>query len=449
MEGRSVRIGSGAGYAGDRIDPAIELVEKGNIHYICFECLAERTIALAQLEKQDNPHRGYGQFLEERMEAMLPFCSERGLVMISNLGAANPPAALLKTVEIAERMNVQPLKIAAISGDDVLESIVAADRPVWETGQAVRDLLDSIISANAYLGVDAILPALAEGCNVIITGRVADPSLYLAPMIYELGWSVDNWTRCGAGTAIAHLLECAAQVTGGYFVDPGKKDVADLARIGFPIAEVFQDGEGIITKVPGTGGIVSVPACKEQLLYEVHDPSRYLTPDVTADFSRVTLTEIGVDQVMISGASGSIRPDDLKVSLGVKQGYIGEGEISYAGHGALKRAQLSAEIVRDRLKKRRASFTDIKTEIIGYNALLGSIAERMTVSPFEVRLRVAAKCETKRDAEMVGEEVENLYLNGPAGPGGARKYVRPVIGIVSTSIPRDMIKMSIHIVELP
>lgn len=449
MEGRSVRIGSGAGYAGDRIDPAIELAEKGNIHYICFECLAERTIALAQLEKRNNPHRGYGQFLEERMEAMLPFCSERGLVMISNLGAANPSAALIKTLEIAERMDVRPLKVAAISGDDVLESMVAVDRAVWETGQPVRDLLDSIISANAYLGVDAILPALMEGCNVIITGRVADPSLYLAPMIYELGWSGDNWTCRGAGTAVAHLLECAAQVTGGYFVDPGKKDVADLARIGFPIAEVFQDGEGIITKVPGTGGEVTVPACKEQLLYEVHDPSRYLTPDVTADFSRVTLTEMGIDRVMIRGASGSVRPDDLKVSLGVTEGYIGEGEISYAGHGALKRAQLSAEIVKDRLKRRRLSFRDMKTELIGYNALLGSIAERMAVSPFEVRLRVAAKCETMRDAERVGEEVENLYLNGPAGPAGARKYVRPVIGIVSTSIPRDMVKTSIDIVELP
>jgi hypothetical protein len=449
MEGRSVRIGSGAGYAGDRIDPAIELAEHGKIHYICFECLAERTIALAQLEKWNNPHRGYGQFLEERMEAILPFCAERGLVMISNLGAANPPAALMKTLEIAERMNVRPLKVAAISGDDVLESIVAADRPIWETGQPVKELLDSVISANAYLGVDAILPALFEECNVIITGRVADPSLYLAPMIYELGWSMDNWTCLGAGTAVAHLLECAAQVTGGYFVDPGKKDVPDLAHVGFPIAEVFQDGEGIITKVPGTGGAVSVPTCKEQLFYEVHDPSRYLTPDVTADFSRVTLTEIGGDRVMIRGASGLIRPDDLKVSLGVKEGYIGEGEISYAGHGALKRAHLSAEIVKTRLKERRVSFRDMKTDIIGYNALLGSIAERVAASPFEVRLRVTAKCDTMRDAEKIGEEVENLYLNGPAGPGGARKYVRPVIGIVSTSIPRDMVKMSTDIVELP
>ncbi|MBN2515798.1 MAG: DUF1446 domain-containing protein [Deltaproteobacteria bacterium] len=449
MKSKSVRIGSGAGYAGDRIDPAIELAEKGNIQYICFECLAERTIALAQLEKRDKPHRGYGQFLEARMEAMLPFCAERGLVMISNLGAANPSAALMKTLEIAERLDIRPLKIAAISGDDVLESLAAVNRPVWETGQPVKELVDSIISANAYLGVETILPALSEQCNVIITGRVADPSLYLAPMIYELGWSVDSWTHLGAGTAIAHLLECAAQVTGGYFVDPGKKDVPDLAHIGFPLAEIYQGGEGVITKVPGTGGAVSVPTCKEQLLYEVHDPSRYLTPDVMADFSQVTLTEIGVDRVMIRGASGSIRPDDLKVSLGIREGYIGEGEISYAGHGALKRARLSAEIVQERLKKRRISFRDMKTEIIGYNALLGSIADRVAVNPFEVRLRVAAKCDTMHDAEKVGEEVENLYLNGPAGPGGARKYVRPVIGIVSTSIPRDMVKTSMDIVELP
>ena len=448
MKSKSIRIGSGAGYAGDRIDPAIELAKKGNIRYICFECLAERTIALAQLEKRENPRRGYGQFLEARMEAMLPFCVEAGLVMISNLGAANPTAALMKTVEIAERMDVRPLKIAAISGDDVLGSITDVDRTIWETGQPVKEVLDSIISANAYLGTDAILPALADQCNVVITGRVADPSLYLAPMIHELGWSVDNWSLLGAGTAIAHLLECAAQVTGGYFVDPGKKDVPGLAHIGFPIAEVFQDGEGIITKVPGTGGAVNVPSCKEQLLYEVHDPSRYLTPDVTADFSKVTLTEIVHDRVLIRGASGSMRPDELKVSLGVKEGYIGEGEISYAGHGALKRARISAGIVKERLKNRGVAFKDMKTELIGYDALLGSIAERVAVSPFDVRLRVAAKCDTMTDAEKVGEEVENLYLNGPAGPGGARKYVRPVIDIVSTSIPRDMVNISLDIVEL-
>lgn len=313
----------------------------------------------------------------------------------------------------------------------------------------MRELFDSIISANAYLGVDAMLPPPSEQCSVIITVRVADPSLYLAPMMYELDWFWDNWTCLGAGTAVAHLLECAAQVTGGYFVGPGKKDVHGLAHVGFPIAEIFQDGDGIITKVAGTGGAVSVPACEEQLLYEVHDPSRYLTPDVTADFSRVTLTEIGDDHVKIRGASSLIRPDDVKVSLGIKDGYIGEGEISYAGHGALEKAQLSAEIVKDRLTKRRVSFRDMKTELIGYDALLESIAERVVVSPFEVRLRVAAECDTMRDAEKVGEEVENLYLNGPAGPGGARKYVRPVIGILSTSIPRDIVKMSMDIVELP
>jgi len=267
-------------------------------------------------------------------------------------------------------------------------------------------------------------------------------------MIHEFGWSLDDWQVLGAGTAIAHLLECASQVTGGYFADPGFKDVPDLLNVGFPIAEVFENGEGIITKVAGSGGMVDVRTCKEQLLYEVHDPSGYLTPDVTADFSKTTLSRTGNDRVMVRGVSGMSRPDTLKVSLGIKEGYIGEGEISYAGHGALNRARLSAEILKERLKKRGISFKDLKVEMIGFNALLGAIAERSNVNPPEVRMRVAAKCDERRDAEKVGEEVENLYLNGPAGPGGIRKYVRPVIGIYSTDIPRDMIDVKLHVMEL-
>ena len=445
---KSIRIGSGAGFSNDRIDPAVEVVEKGNVRYIVFECLAERTIALAQLEKNENPQKGYGALFEERMAAMLPFCAAQNLTMVSNLGAANPLAAFQKSIDIAQTIGAKPLKIAAVFGDDVLEKVIDTDAMVWETGEPVSAIKDRLLSANAYLGVEAILPALQADADVVITGRVADPSLVLAPLVHELGWSLSDWHRLGAGTAVGHLLECAAQVTGGFFADPGFKDVPDLLNVGFPIAEVYEDGSCVISKPPGSGGEVSVRTCKEQMLYEIQDPARYLTPDVTADFSKVTLSQIDTDQVMVNNASGTACPDTLKVALGIRDGYVGEGEISYGGAGALERARLAERIVIDRLAKRRLSSRQLKTECIGFNSILGPMAERYAAVPFEVRLRVAAQVDSEDDARMVGEEVEALYLNGPAGPAGARQYIRPVIAVCSTTISREMVEPGMAVKEI-
>lgn len=447
---KKIRIGAGAGYAGDRIDPAVELAAKGDVRYLCFDCLAERTIAIAQLEKQRDPDAGYGQLLRERMEAILPFCS-RGLVMISNMGAANPEAALKETAATAESIHAGNIKIAAVTGDDVLEKIAGSLSPVWESGLPVREYRDRIVSANAYLGIDAIVPSLRMGCNVIITGRVADPALFLAPLVYEFGWAADDWGRLGAGTAIGHLLECAGQVTGGFFADPGCKDVPDLSRLGFPIAEAAEDGTAVITKVRGSGGLVTRLTCKEQLLYEIHDPAAYFTPDVTADFSRIDLADDGNDRVLVRGASGGPRPERLKVSLGIREGYIGEGEISFAGEGAYERASLAARIIRDRFRTRNAPLAGSRLEIIGYDSILGPIAERdLSLPPrlLDVRLRVALKADDARTAGIAGEEVEALYLNGPAGSAGARKHVRPVIAVYSSSIERDRIEIKIRTAEI-
>jgi len=445
---KTIRIGAGAGFSTDRIDPAVEVAEKGNVRYIIFECLAERTIALAQLEKNKDPEKGYGAFLKERMEAMLPFCAQKNLIMVTDLGAANPLAAFRKTLEIAASINATPLKVAAVTGDDVLEKVIDSEEIVWETGQPVSAIKDRILSANAYLGVEAILPALQAGANVVITGRVADPSLILAPLVHEFGWGLSDWYFLGAGTAVGHLLECAAQVTGGFFADPGYKDVPDIVNIGFPIAEVREDGTCIISKPPGSGGEVSVRTCKEQMLYEIQDPAAYLTPDVTADFSKVTLSQIGADQVMVKNATGKKRPESLKVALGVRDGFIGEGEISYGGSGALQRARLAEKIVIERLRKKSISGRQVKTECIGFNSLLGPVAERVAAPPFEVRLRVAAKVDSEKDARWVGDEVEALYLNGPAGPAGARKYVRPVIAVYATTISRDRVETGIQVKEV-
>lgn len=283
---KTLRIGSGAGYSGDRIEPAVELAEQGDLDYLVFECLAERTIALAQQARINDPDGGYDPLLSERMRRVLPFVGEkdgrRRLRVITNMGAANPVSAASEVRRIAKKLSLD-LKVVAVVGDDVLKAL----RPecLLDNGQTVESLGERLISANAYLGVDGILQALRADADVVITGRVADPSLFLAPQMFEFGWAADDWQRLGRGTLVGHLLECAGQVSGGYFADPGFKDVEDLARLGFPLAEIDAEGEALITKVAGSGGRVSGATCTEQLIYEVHDPAAYLTPDVTADFS--------------------------------------------------------------------------------------------------------------------------------------------------------------------
>src|SRR6202008_2963307 len=286
---RTIRIGSGAGYSGDRVEPAIELAEKGDIDYLVFECLGERTVALAQQARLKNPDAGYDPLLEERMRAVLPLCAAKGIKIVTNMGAANPEAAAKKTAEIARALGLPALKIAAVVGDDVLDACKQGDLPILEFPGSIKKLGNRIVSANAYLGAEPIVQALSAGADIVITGRASDPALFLAPMIHAFGWGMDDWNPLGKGIVAGHLLECAGQITGGYFADPPYKDVAGLARLGFPIGEVGEDGSLVVTKVAGSGGAVTEETCKEQLLYEVHDPSRYLQPDVTADFSQMTI----------------------------------------------------------------------------------------------------------------------------------------------------------------
>ncbi|MFB5661253.1 acyclic terpene utilization AtuA family protein [Alteribacillus sp. HJP-4] len=437
---KAIRIGCGAGYAGDRIDPAKELVKKGNLDYLILEGLAERTTAIAQLQKSEDADKGYGAFLEERMEELLPLCKEKGTTLITNLGAANPKAALKHVERIKKELKLDSLLAAAVTGSDVLEQILPTDNKIWETKEKLSDTELDIISADAYLGVEQILPALKEGADIIITGRVADPSLFLAAMVYEFSWELNDWHKLGKGTIFSHLLECAAQVTGGYFADTYYKQIDDLWNVGLPIVEINEDGEGFITKTPGTGGNVTVQTCKEQLLYEVMNPSEYITPDVTADFSNVYFTEEEPNVIRVENGSGRERTDTLKVTLGVDKGYLGEGMISYAGHHALERSKLAEKIIQERIKKRSLRFTDIKYELLGLNALHGSTSSNERIEPYEVLLRVAALAEDKYQAEQIGNEVESLWLNGPGGPGGVRKNTKRVISAYSTLIARESIE---------
>ena len=443
----TVRLGAGAGFAGDRIDPATDLARRGELDYLVFECLGERTVAAGQARRLADPATGYDPLLAARMRAVLGHTAARGTRIVTNSGAANPSAAADVVARVAAELDLAGLRIAAVTGDDVLAAVRAADPTVWETGLPLSAHAEQLVSANAYLGADAVVPALQQDADVVVTGRLADPSLFLAPLVHEFGWSWEAAELLGAGTAVGHLLECAGQLTGGYFADPVTKPVPDLAWLGFPYAEVSADGSAVLGKLSGTGGTLHTRTCAEQLLYEVGDPGAYVTPDVVADFGAVRFTQLGTDRVGVQGASGATRPAELKVTLGFRGGWLGEGQISYAGPRALARAQLAADVVRTRLRDLHGVPEDaVLVELIGAGAAFRGLAG--PGDPVEVRLRVAARVSDRELAAVVGWEVETLYTNGPAGGGGARRSETEVLAIRSCSLPRSAVHPEVHLQEV-
>ena len=438
----NIRIGSGAGYAGDRLEPALELIKKGRLDYICFEGLAERTIALAQKAKKENPLKGYNELLLYRMEQVLPLAIQHKVTVITNMGAANPIAAMEAISKLAKKLNLTGLKIAAVTGDDIHDHIDQyLDFPILETGKPLKTVANQIISCNTYLGCDGIVTALKEGANIIITGRVADPSLFLAPMIYEFGWEKSQIDLWGTGTLVGHLLECAGQVTGGYFADPGKKEVPNLWNLGFPFVEIDSDGKGFISKLEDAGGMVNKATCTEQLLYEIHDPQNYITPDCTANFSNVSFFPKENDIVYFEGASAKKATETYKASVGYENGFIGEGEISYGDANCLQRALLAKEIVEKRLGQLPFVIEDLRLDLLGINSLLPN--ETFLKDPNEIRLRVAGRTKLKKEAEQIANEVETLYTNGPSGGGGATKKVSEIIAIASILVPKKEVQITI------
>ena len=443
----SIRIGCGAGYAGDRWEPALECVERGDIDYLVYETLAERTIALGQLEKLRDPARGYNPMLEARLKLVLKPALARGVRIVSNMGAANPLAAGAAVLRVARELGIPKLKVAIVLGDDVTELVRGIDAPLMENGEPLDTIKAVMVSANAYLGADAVAAGLATGAEVVITGRVADPSLFVGCMLDGLQWRDDDYARLGQATVAGHLMECAGQITGGYFADPGYKDVQGLARLGFPICEMHADGEAFITKPAGSGGAVTRATCKEQLLYEVHDPARYVTPDCVADFTGVKFNDVAHDQVAFAGGRAAPRTATYKVSVGYRAGYVGEGHMAYAGPGALARAKLAGEIVRERLVLRKISLEELRVDLIGHTAL-HAVASQPAQAPYEVRLRVAGRSSNQADAAAVGEEVQTLYTNGPYGGASDFMQVREVIGVRSILLERSRVKTSVHVLSL-
>jgi hypothetical protein len=442
----TVRLGAGAGFAGDRLDPAIDLARRGSLDHLVFECLGERTVALGQARKLSGSGPGYDPLLERRLRAVLPYTAASGTTVLTNAGAADPAGAAEATLLVARALGLDGLRVAAVAGDDVLAAVRVHDPAVWETGLPLSQHPEELVSANAYLGCEPIVEALDAGSHVVVTGRVADPSLYLGPLVHGHGWSTADADLMGRGTLVGHLLECAGQLTGGYYADPGTKPVPGLARLGFPFADVDADGRCVLGKLEGTGGALDPRTCAEQLLYEIGDPTAYPTPDVTADFSAVRFTRTGPDRVSVDGGSGRARPPELKVTLGFRGGWLGEGQISYAGPRCLDRARLAADVVRERLVTVHGLPAEaVAIEVIGAGAAFRGLAEPGT--PTEVRLRVAARVPDRDGAFAVGWEVESLYTNGPAGGGGARSDLQQVVLVRSCSLPRELAGTSVMVRE--
>ena len=439
------RIGCGAGFSADRLEPALALAEHGQLNFIVFECIGERTLAFGQRDRRRDPSAGYNALLKQRMRAVLPVCAKSGTRIMTNMGVANPRAAAEATIPIARELGLTGLRVAYVEGDDVA-ALLPPDTGLWEGG-TIADVELPVVGANVYLGTDALLPAVESGADVIITGRVADPSLFLAPMVAYYGWAEDDWPRLGAGILVGHLLECSSQITGGYFADPGYKEVPNLAYVGYPYAEVAADGTAVVCKLPDAGGMVSIATVKEQMLYEVHDPSRYFVPEVTADFSRVQLREDGHDRVAISNASGTRRPDLLKVTVGFDGGFLADGGISYAGPNALARAKLARHIIAERMTNLHGIKDQMRLDIIGLDSLHGTAVDRPSNSQ-DVRFRGALRSSSRDVAELFLWEIEALFTSGPAGGGGYRGSITPTVVTHSASIERKLVSTSLTILTV-
>lgn len=450
MVSSKLAIGCGAGFSGDRVDAAEPVVDsmiaRGLPSVLIFEMLAERTLALAQLARRANPAAGYEPLLDLMVRPVLRKCIANNIPIVSNFGAANPRAAAKRIQQLAQEQGLPPIRIAVIEGDDLL---------AYPNGAALLEKhlspqMDGrdIVSANVYIGAAAIAGALKAGAQVVVAGRVADPSLAVGPAMAHFNWSETDWRMLGAATFAGHLLECGAQVTGGYYADPGMKDVPDLHAVGYPIVELSVDGTFEITKADGTGGVVNARTVKEQLLYEVHDPAAYLTPDVTADISEANVQEVGLNLVRLTGIRGLARPAELKVNVCYAGGWLGEGEISYAGPNAEARARLAADVIRRRMGDGLA----LRFDLIGVLSVFGddggaAYAETAPGAARDVRMRVAAAHHDKDRVAHLLREVTALYTCGPAGGGGIRTAIHPRLNTVSCLVPRSAITQTFTMMD--
>ena len=449
---KTVRIGAGQGFYGDTPDGAVAVAERGEVAYICCDALAELTMAILQKDRLRDPNGGFARDLASFMHELLPVARHNGIRIITNAGGMNPRAAAAAVREVAAELGIDGLRVATVTGDDVTSRLdelrgAGVDLRNMDTGADLAEVRDRVVFAVAYLGARPIVDALEAGADVVVTGRVADASLFVAPMVHELGWEWDDWDRLAAGVVLGHLMECSGQATGGNFSGDWW-NIPDLDRIGYPVCEVGEDGSALLTKPAETGGRVSVETVAEQLLYEVLDPRAYLNPDVVADFTTVRLEAAGSDTVSVSGVRGSRRPDDLKAIIGYLDGWLGAAMIGYSWPHALAKARHAALLI-DRLAE-RAGVVPLEqvTEYVGVDSLHGDAADTSAgADANEVMLRIAGRFATEAEARRFPRLATPLALNGPPFIGGGitPQPARALLGVWPTLVPRELVEPGVEV----
>ncbi|WP_367197508.1 acyclic terpene utilization AtuA family protein [Amorphus sp. 3PC139-8] len=452
--GGQVRIGAGSGFWGDALDPAVELLERGDLDYMSMDYLAELTMALLQRQKLKDPRKGYIPDLPSHMRALLPLAKASGTRLVCNGGGANPRAAAERIRELARELGLDGMRIAVVEGDDLLGALddLLGSGAVFEnmdTGESnLAGIRNRIVAANAYTDSSAIQAALAEGADVVIAGRVSDNALYVGPIMHEFGWRYEDAyaDRIAAAITIGHVVECAAATTGG--MSSRFDEMPDMGRVGFPIVEFDADGTAVVTKLEGTGGRVDTFTVKEHLTYEIGDPKQYLMPDGIADFTTVRIEEVGKDRVRLSNMTGHPRPERLKLVIGYEDGWIGEGMLFFPWPHALERAEKARETLLQRFERLGLEADQMHFDLVGVDMLHGPASPRPDYDPSEVGLRVAVHTEDRDEAEKVRRACSQLWIMGPGGTSfGTPQKARPVFGLWPTLVSRDAVRQTIDILE--
>lgn len=452
---KTVRLGAGMAFWGDSVKPAAEMIRKGEIDYLCCDHLAELTMSILAKQRKRNPEFGYTRDILALLEGVLPIALDKGVKIVTNAGGANPRACAEAIAGLVKELGLSGVRIGIVTGDDIESRIdhLMTDGVEFvnmDNGRPLSEVRDRLTHAAVYTGSEGIVQALAGGADVVVCGRVTDIALYLGPLMYEFDWASDDWDRLGMATAVAHAIECGGQATGGLYAG-GWQDIPSLETLGYPIAEVSEDGTAIITKTPDTGGRVDVGTLSEQMIYEILDPSNYLTADVTADFSQIRLEQVGPDQVRLSGATGKPRPQTLKVNMGYRAGYVGEITFTYTWPDVYEKAQRGLAFLKNRLERAEFEYTDEIVEYIGHNSAWGNVIEEPTdPDRNELVVRYAARCDDAENARKVFTESVPLYNNGPAGVAGVgtRPPLKELYGLWSALIPRESVHQSVDYVEV-
>lgn len=449
----TIRIGGGQGFWGDLNDAPINMAKNDEVNYIACDYLAELTLSIMQRQKQRNPQRGYARDFISVLKELLPYLKQKNIKILTNAGGMNVESAVAAAKEVIKKSGLN-FKIGYVLGDDVMDKISelrtqGIEMENIDTGESIDSILPQIVNANVYFGAEPIIECLEGGADIIIVGRSTDSSLFLAPLAYEFGWQPSEWDSLSTGILCGHLLECGAQVVGGNY-DYDWRSVPRPENLGYPIAEVNKPGQLVLTKTKNLGGLVTTQSVKEQLFYEIHDPESYITPDVVADFSNITVKQIGQDRVLLQGVRGKPRPDKLKLCIGYSEGYRNIAYLPYSWPDALEKAQSAAKVLKKRLEDEGLKAEAVAIDFLGLNALHGPLAHEMKQELNEVVLRIAIKTKTKEEAEKLSPEIAPFILNGPPGACffGGRPKPSELFALWPTLIPRDAVKLEAIVEEV-